>query len=225
MLGDRWESRRTGNIYRVGAPGTSWAVVGHAGTNALATFLGYFAALAGLSLIATVWAAIMTGILLGAVVMYLPAVLPLTVPLALVGFIVVGVRGLVTKRRLMPVGLAAVLLLIFLILAICNALFWYEDGPGVYRTLASVPVMAVACAVIGVPAVLRQRRAVGALFLAQAVVFASAYLDAMGNRTFANATLRYDNLLSLATWLLLVAYSVAWFAPRRGEIVGVTDRL
>lgn len=163
MIGDRWESARTGTICRVGPPGTGWAVVGHAGTNAIATLLGYVSALAGLSIIATVWAAMMTGIFLGAVIMYTPAVLPLTVPLAIVGFIVVGVRSLATKRRLMPAGLAAALLSIFLIVAVCNALFWYEDGPGIYRTLA--------------------------------------------------------------TWLLLLAYIVAWSAPRRGDIAGVTDRL
>ena len=226
MIGDLWESPNTGQIYEIGEPGKPWRPVGEADGNALLGAFAYVGAVGSLTILANVWASVMIGLLLGAALMYLPTVLPLSVPLTLLGCLVVTIRVLTRRCRLRPLVVTGAALVAFLVVAACNAVFWYGGAENIYRMLASVPIMAVSAAALAVILIGKRRKAACALLLAQAVVFALPYLDTAGESApFAESAVRYDNVLSLTFWLFGVTLMSAWCTPRRGHIAGAPPGL
>ena len=221
MMGDLWASPRTGNVYRVGQRGTSWKVVGHVDClgpfGGLGALLGYAGAAAGLSVMAGVVSAAMLGLLVGAVLMFLPAVIPLTVTVLPLLLVVVGVRSLVTRRRLAPVLLAAALFAVLLVVVVLHVVYWQHARPGVYLTLASAPLMPVLTAALAIWALTQRRWVMAALLLGQAVVFASSYLGAFESAIYAESGIGIDNVLTLTYWACLASLIAAVLTPRRGE--------
>lgn len=221
MIGDLWASKRTGNIYRVGRRGASWDVVGHVDDlgafGGLPTLLGFAGAAAGLSVMAGVVSAVMLGLLAGAILMFIPAVIPLTVTVLPLLLVVVGVRSLVTRRRLAPVLFAAALFVVLLAVVVLHVVFWQHARPGLYVTFASAPLMPVLTAALAVWALSRRRWALGALLFGQSLVFASSYLGALGSVTYAESGIGIDNVLTLTYWACLAALVTAVLSPRRGE--------
>ncbi len=128
---------------------------------------------------------------------------------------VVGVRSLVTRRRLAPMLLAAALFAVLLVVVVLHVVYWQHARPGLYLALASAPLMPVLTAALAVWALSRRRWALGALLLGQAVVFASSYLGALGSVTYAESGI--DNILTLTYWACLAALVAAVLSPRRGE--------
>lgn len=221
MIGDLWASRRTGTIYRVGPRGTSWATVGHVDDlgpfGGLGALLGYAGGAAGLSVMAGAVSAAMLGLLAGAILMFLPAVIPLTVTVLPLLLVVVGVRSLVTRRRLTPVLLTAALFAVLLVVVVLHVVYWQHAQPGLYLTLASAPLMPVLTAALAVWALSQRRWVTAALLLGQAVVFASSYLGALGSATYAQSGIGIDNVLTLTYWACLASLIAAVLTPRRGE--------
>lgn len=221
MIGDLWASKRTGTIYRVGPRGTSWAAVGHVDDlgpfGGLGALLGYAGAALGLSVMASAFAAGFLGMVLGAILMFLPAVIPLTVTVPPLLLVVVGVRSLVTRRRLAPVLLTAALFAVLLVVVVLHIVYWQHAQPGPYLALASAPLMPVVTAALAVWALSRRRWVVAALLLGQTVVFASSYLGALGSVTYAQSGIGIDNVLTLTYWACLTSLIAAALTPRRGE--------
>lgn len=216
MIGDLWESPQTGRIYEVGEPGARWRTVGQADGNVIQGALVYLGAVSGLAVLANAWVATMVGLLLGTALIYLPAVLPLTVPLALLAFLVVAIRAVITRRRLGSVALTGLMVGAFLVIAVLNAVLWHHSAPNAYQAVAALPIMAALAAAAGVALLARTRVAAGLLFLAQAVVFALPYLATIGgNLRFSESTLGYDNVLSLVSWMFCALLLTSWISPRR----------
>lgn len=219
MIGDLWVSPRTGNVYRVGQRGTAWAVVGHASqlhTSAISlpALLGFAGAAAGLSIVAAVAAAAMTGLLLGAIVMYFPVAIPFSIPVLFLLMIGLAIRSLATRRPLMPVGWMAAAFGVLLVIAVLHVVFWRTHA-GLYVQIASLPLMAVLTFGLAVWACARKRWALTALLVCQALVFASSYLGSAGRLTYSESSTGFDNLLALAYWVCLACAAAAWLTPRR----------
>lgn len=221
MIGDLWESPKTGKIYRVGPKGTDWEVVGQA-QNPLWAVFGSAALGLGAFLLMNLWLAVMVGVIGGAVVMYLPMALPFSVPLVLLGCVIVAIRALVRRRRFTPVLVAWAFGGVFVVAALANAVFWYDnvDFPP-YLALAGAPVMVVGAAALGVVAIIRGRARWSALFFPQAVIFALPYLFVTGWGT--DDILAYDNLLSAAFWIAITTLAIAFFTPRQGALAGAPE--
>jgi hypothetical protein len=217
-----WESPSTGTIYRVGRPGEHWEAVGLSFGGPLSSLLAYAAALlviiAGLS----AWLVALGVLVAGTLLMYLPAVLPLTVPLALAAFLATVVRVLAGRRRASTLVPVTILLLVFLGTVVLNAAFWYSGrGPG-YIAAASFPTMCALSCGLAVVVLARRKLRLGLALLLQALVFALPYLGQIGSSTpFGTSALRYDNLLTLSTWLLVAFIAACWVMPARLPVTDV----
>lgn len=203
MIGDYWVSNRTGRIYEVGPPGTRWRAVGHSGDlgvlSTLPALLGYAGAALGLSLVVGVILAAFVGVVLGAILMLVPVAIPFSVPLLLLLVVGVGIRSLVTRRRIGPVLQAVAAFVAVLAVVVLHVVYW-PDTAGLYVSMASLPLMPVLTLALAVWAAVRRRWALGASLLAQTFVFAMSYLGAVGSVNYAQSGTGVDNVLSVAFW-------------------------
>lgn len=228
MIGDLWASKQTGNIYRVGPRGSAWAVVGHVDDlrggwllGSLGPLLGYFAAALGASVVLVVFTAAFLGLVLGAIVMYFPVAAPFSIPILLLGLIVVGIRSIATSRPKGPVAAAALAFVAVLVLVVLHFVYWPDRGW--YVTIASLPIMVGLTLGLTIWAIVRARWGIAALLLGQSVVYAASYLESFGSVTYAESPTGFDHLLTLGFWIC-IAYQVSgWLSPRR-FIQGVTER-
>lgn len=220
MIGDTWTSKRTGNIYRVGPKNTPWQVIGHVDDGLFAgvvPFLGMIAALTGATLYVGVVVAVLMGGLVGVVLMFLPSMIPLTVVAPLLLLLVVGIRATRSHRPLRPVMLAAALYAVLLVAVGLHIAFWMKAFPGLYVTLASLPLMPILTLALAGFALSRRRWVIAALLLGQTVVFAASFLAAVGPRTYAGSGVGIDNVLTLVYWAFIGALVAAALTPRSAQ--------